>query len=201
MVGPWGNQNSELKGAGKSPNERKILMVENDDHQSEPERAGAATSLKPAAMQTMLVDDNTPIQPSLEEGELMSFDRIWARSAFEVKKAIDSCRISDIIIGSGESASVRSRMFAESVHPEIVDGLAKGSKMFKFGNGEAFDSLGIILSTGWIESGENGVKTKKPPLKMDVVAAEVPMLLSRVAMKKMVPSLSFVHHELILPGG
>ena len=73
-------------------------------------------------------EDNTPIQPKTD-GELMNFDRIWERRAFEMEKSDDSSHISDIIVGGGESASICVRAYAEEANPGIMYGIHKGSKL------------------------------------------------------------------------
>ena len=87
--------------------------------------------------------------------------------------------------------------FQPSAKP-MIEGI---SKSFKFGDSRSFDSLGVILMpvnlSGFDALGKKPCKMRCD-LRADIVAANIPLLVSRQSLKFMHSTINFTSDELII---
>ena len=103
------------------------------------------------------------------------------------------------ILDSGCSKTVCGRIwyqqYCDSISEKDVQSIEEmeGTSKFKFGNGESFQSLKKVRLPAKIGS-------KSVQIETDVVEAEIPMLLSKVSMKKANAKLDFVQDSVDIFG-
>ena len=106
------------------------------------------------------------------------------------------------VIDSGATNTVVGKTWIESFFQSSAKPMIEGiSKSFKFGDSRSFDSLGVILMpvnlSGFDALGKKPCKMRCD-LRADIVAANIPLLVSRQSLKFMHSTINFTSDELII---
>ena len=124
-----------------------------------------------------------------------------------LKTVSHSLKLPELIIDCGAASTVvgltwlkRWRKWGEQTEALM---LAKSTKQFRFGNNCLYPSMGSITLHGWIWTGISDQTKKKQDVSflVDVIALDVPLLLSLQSLKLMQCKIDFGQSILVWPSG
>ena len=151
--------------------------------------------------------DNDDIPETINTSSALTTDSteetlVWVCSVFRVGEGEQMNGPTNIIIDSGASGSVCSRVFAISFGCGLWDSRQSSTRRFKFGDSRVFNSEGSV-TIPCIVTVERADKRSEVEVGFlcDVVDTDIPVLISREALVRMHATLCFTSNRLYLSSG